>query len=135
MSHSYFQSLLGGVLIGTAVSLMLLLNGRVTGISGILGESLKMKKKDFAWRVFFLAGLISGGILLSLLQQNVIAEKPDTSTGKLILAAVFVGSGTLLGSGCTSGHGICGLSRFSKRSLLATALFMISGILTVAIIK
>jgi uncharacterized membrane protein YedE/YeeE len=115
-------SLLGGVLIGTAASLLLLGNGKVAGISGIVAGVMR-SAGERGWRVLFLVGLVLGGALVALLEPAAIG----TTTRPLALLAVaglLVGFGTRLGGGCTSGHGVCGLSRLSKRSLIATLTFM-----------
>jgi uncharacterized protein len=127
-------SLIGGILIGVAAALFLLLNGRIAGISGILGGLFKPVAGDIAWRIAFLLGLVSSPVLYSL-----VAPLPDVQVSAnflvLIVAGVLVGMGTRYGSGCTSGHGVCGLSRFSPRSLAATAAFMLAGFLTVFIVR
>ena len=126
-------SLIGGLLIGVAAGLFLLLNGRIAGINGILGGLFKPVAGDIAWRIAFLLGLVSSPVLYSL-----VAPLPDVQVSAnfpvLIVAGVLVGMGTRYGSGCTSGHGVCGLSRFSPRSLAATAAFMLAGFLTVFIV-
>ncbi len=127
---------LGGVIIGIAVSLMLLWNGRVTGISGIVGQSLKLVRGDWYWRMAFIVGLFLGGVLmLALSGPERFIDTTDVSMGTTIIAGLLVGFGTLMGSGCTSGHGVCGLSRFSPRSLVATLSFMASGFVLVAILR
>lgn len=122
-------SLLGGVLIGLAASLLLLGNGKLAGISGIVAGAMR-PVEGRGWRVLFLAGLVLGGTLVTLFQPAAIG----TTTRPLALlavAGVLVGFGTRLGGGCTSGHGVCGLSRLSKRSLVATLTFMATAGLTV----
>lgn len=127
-------SLMGGLLIGTAAALFLLLNGRIAGISGILGGLLELPKGDAGWRVSFLTGLVASPLLYGfLLERPVIAV--ETSTGWLIIAGLLVGFGTQLGSGCTSGHGVCGLARGSRRSLIATIVFMAAGMAGVYIVR
>ena len=111
---------------------MLLWNGRVTGISGILGGvverfSAKSLTGDGSWRVFFLLGMISGGMILKIFYPQAFQGDLPTENRTLIAAGFLVGFGTLLGSGCTSGHGVCGISRLSVRSLCATILFILSG--------
>lgn len=123
-------SLMGGLLIGAAASMFLLINGRIAGISGILGGLLDWPKGDAGWRIWFLIGM-----LLSPLLYWILIEHPkiavETDTGWLIIAGLLVGFGTRLGSGCTSGHGVCGISRGSRRSLIATAVFMAAGMASV----
>ena len=126
-------SLIGGILIGVAVALFLLLNGRIAGISGILGGLFKPVAGDIAWRIAFLLGLVSSPILYSLVAPLPVMQV-SASFPVLVVAGVLVGMGTRYGSGCTSGHGVCGLSRFSPRSLAATAAFMLAGFLTVFIV-
>ena len=133
--QEWLQALLGGLIIGAAVSLMLVTNGRVTGISGIINGALSPQKGDIAWRWFFIAGLLLGGLTLRSLNPAVFNSLPEVSSVTTILAGLLVGFGTILGSGCTSGHGVCGISRFSVRSLVATLTFMGAGILAVTIFR
>ncbi len=129
-------SLLGGMLIGLSATLLLLLNGRIAGISGICKSVLqKQSASDFSWRFLFIIGMIIGGSIYAYTHNlNLTANSMNVDLTKLIIAAVLVGVGTSFGNGCTSGHGICGLSRRSKRSLIATLVFMLFGMLTVLII-
>ncbi len=120
--------LAGGALIGLAAALLLLCNGRVAGISGILGGLLS--GLDVSWRLMFLLGMVCGGLIYQLLGGSVTDIPPVVNERILILAGLLVGIGTTLGSGCTSGHGVCGLARFSPRSLLATLVFMAAGVIT-----
>ena len=129
-----WSSLAGGVLIGIAAAMFALLNGRIAGISGVLGGLLKPVRGDIAWRVAFVLGLLSAP-LVYLLIAEVPRPQIDASYAALILAGLLVGVGTRYGSGCTSGHGVCGLSRFSPRSLAATAAFMGAGCLTVFVTR
>lgn len=124
-------SLGGGIVIGLATTLFLLFLGKIAGISGIVRGLFTGKKQDRSWRSFFIGGMVLGGLLISFLKPELTAKVYEFDTFKLIAAALFVGVGTTLGSGCTSGHGICGLSRFSKRSIVATITFMAFGMLTV----
>ncbi len=126
-------SLIGGILIGVSACLLLLFNGRIAGISGITkGIFKKNSGSDKLWRSLFILGLILGGYMSHLFGLEIGNSKSvlhlDT---KLIIGAVLVGVGTSYGNGCTSGHGICGMSRGSKRSIFATIIFMISAIITV----
>ena len=132
---SIFTSLFGGVLIGVAVTLMLLFNGRVTGISGILAQSLSKPNKEGLWRWMFLAGMISGGFVMKVQYPELFVNLTGRSLAVVLIAGFLVGYGTVMGSGCTSGHGICGLSRFSVRSALATLTFMFFGFLSVQSIR
>lgn len=132
---SYEMSLGGGALIGLAVSLMLLWNGRIAGVSGILNGTLSPVKADFAWRASFLGGLVAGGILLKVFLPHALASGLYRSGPTLVVAGLLVGFGTVMGGGCTSGHGICGVSRFSRRSLLATLTFMVFGIVSATLFR
>lgn len=129
-----WTSLAGGLLIGLAVALFLLFNGRIAGISGIVGGLLKPARGDIAWRVAFIAGLVIAPLVYALAaplpQVHVEANYPV-----LLIAGLLVGIGTRYGSGCTSGHGICGLSRRSPRSVIATAAFMFAGFVTVYVAR
>ena len=128
--------LLGGVLIGFAVVLLMATLGRVTGISGIVGSLLPPNPvADRGWRIMFIVGLVLGPVLvMALTGQSGIGQVTD-NTALVIAAGLLVGVGTAIGSGCTSGHGVCGLSRFSMRSLVATVTFMAAGIITVAVTR
>jgi len=127
-------ALAGGVLIGIAAAMFVLLNGRIAGISGVLGGLLRPVKGDSAWRVAFVLGLL-GAPLVYLLFAALPRPQIDAGYGALILAGLLVGVGTRYGSGCTSGHGVCGLSRLSPRSLVATAAFMGAGFVTVFVTR
>ena len=129
-----WASLSGGILIGIAAAMLLLLNGRVAGISGILGGMLVPRRTDIAWRVAFVAGLLAAPWAYLLFAPAVV-PRIDAGFGTLIAAGLLVGLGTRYGSGCTSGHGVCGLSRLSPRSLVATAAFMVAGFATVFIVR
>ena len=125
----------GGLLIGAASVLLLASSGRIAGISGILGGLYgRWTNSDLKWRLMFLVGLISGTGLIALIQGG-LPQTPQANGQLLIIAGLLVGFGTRLGGGCTSGHGICGLSRRAKRSLIATLLFMASAMITVYIIR
>ncbi|MDP9137619.1 MAG: YeeE/YedE family protein [Pseudomonadota bacterium] len=121
-----WASLLGGVLIGLAASLLMLANGRIAGVSGIVkGLIAPANRDDFSWRAAFVAGLVVGAAAMALLGTYDPATVRFPSAGILtVLAGLMVGAGTVLGGGCTSGHGICGLARLSPRSLAATSVFM-----------
>jgi uncharacterized membrane protein YedE/YeeE len=125
-----WASLAGGILLGLASALFILLNGRILGISGIVGGLLRPRAGDTAWRLSFLAGLFAAP-LLYLLLAGPTAPRIDAGWGTLVVAGLLVGAGTRYGSGCTSGHGVCGLSRLSPRSLVATLAFMGAGFVTV----
>ncbi|WP_050461125.1 YeeE/YedE family protein [Herbaspirillum autotrophicum] len=129
-----YTALAGGVLIGLAVTMLLLLNGRIAGISGIVGGLLRPVKGDLGWRLAFVAGLVAAPLLFRL-WTALPPVQVDAGWGTLIVAGLLVGIGTRYGSGCTSGHGVCGISRWSPRSLVATVLFMAAGFLTVYFVR
>ena len=129
------NALLGGALIGLAASLMMLYNGRVTGISGILAGIVQPKKLDVGWRISFIGGLLMGGVVLKLLRPDVFIQVSSAQWGDYIFAGFLVGFGTLLGNGCTSGHGVCGISRMSMRSIMATLTFIVFGMLSLLLFK
>ena len=134
-SHfSPWTSLAGGVLIGIAAAMLVLLNGRVAGISGIVGGLLAPRRGEIAWRLAFVAGLFAAPVLWRVLADIPVA-RIDAGFGTLLLAGLLVGAGTSYGSGCTSGHGVCGISRLSPRSLVATAAFIAAGIATVFVAR
>lgn len=126
---------LGGVIIGLAATMMLLFNGRVTGISGIVGGVLNRNSSDKSWRLLFLTGLLLGGFFLKFLQPEVFTIISSATRVDYIVAGFLVGVGTLLGNGCTSGHGVCGISRLSSRSIVATVTFISAGVLSVLIFR
>jgi len=128
-----FASLIGGILIGLSASAMLLLDGKVAGISGIFAGVLRPVKGDLAWKACFTAGLLVGGFLLRFFLPQAFAFGIVRSWPVLVMAGLLVGFGTRLGNGCTSGHGVCGVSRLSTRSIVATATFMATGAATVLI--
>ena len=129
-----WSSLAGGVLIGLAAALLILFNGRIAGISGIVGGLLRPAPGERAWRLAFLAGLV-GAPLAWLAFAPLPAATVDAGTPLLVAAGLLVGAGTRYGSGCTSGHGVCGVSRLSPRSLAATGLFMLAGFATVYLMR
>ena len=122
---------IGGLLIGLAATLLLLLNGRISGISGIVGGLVSPKSQDAGWRVVFVAGLLLGASIYMLAAGGAIPVQMQASLPVLVVAGLLVGFGTRLGSGCTSGHGLCGIARLSGRSIVATAVFFGVAILTV----
>jgi len=124
----------GGALIGLSASSMLLLNGRIAGISGIVGGALDLPRGDLLWRMLFIGGLLIGGLALVLISPAFFVVEIERSTLAIALAGLLVGVGVRLGSGCTSGHGVCGLSRFSPRSLVATGTFMAAGAAVAALV-
>jgi uncharacterized membrane protein YedE/YeeE len=129
-----WASLAGGILIGLATALLLLANGRVAGISGILGGLLRPTHGDIAWRVTFILGLFVAP-LAWLTMGAMPPAQIDHSPALLTVGGLLVGIGTRFGSGCTSGHGVCGIARLSPRSLLATACFVAAGFVTVFVVR
>ena len=124
-----WASLAGGILLGLASALFILVNGRILGISGILGGLLTLKPSEAGWRVVFMLGMLAAPATLSWVAPPDLLSAPriDASYALVVIAGLLVGFGTRLGSGCTSGHGVCGLSRLSPRSLVATGSFMAAG--------
>ena len=129
-----WSSLFGGMLIGLAAAMFVLLNGRVAGISGVLGGLLTPQRGDVSWRVAFVGGIVVAPVIYSLFLV-LPPVQIDADYASLIIAGLLVGVGTRYGAGCTSGHGVCGLSRLSLRSLAATATFMGAGFATVFLMR
>ncbi len=134
MFETWIPALLGGLLIGAASSLLLLTHGRIAGISGIIGAALLAERSGSAWRLAFLAGLALTGVVASVAAPRAVGT-PAVSMALVAIAGLLVGYGTSTGGGCTSGHGVCGLSRLSSRSLVAVATFMSTGALTVWLVR
>jgi len=128
-------SLIGGILIGLSVSALLLFNGKIAGISGIVAGLLGPTKSDIVWRAAFVAGLLTGGFILELVSPEAFAINIARSGVTFALAGLLIGFGARLGNGCTSGHGVCGISRFSKRSVAATATFIAMGAAVVYVVN
>jgi len=130
-------STLGGLMIGLAAAMMLVFNGRIAGISGIFGSAITNRSSDGPWRFAFVGGLVAGGVGMFLVDPSMFSLEmiPTRSTWAFVVAGLLVGFGTRLGNGCTSGHGVCGLSRFSVRSLVATLSFMGAGIVAVYVFE
>jgi uncharacterized membrane protein YedE/YeeE len=127
-----YSSLAGGILIGLSASILMYLNGRIAGISGIVsGIFNNPSMQEKVWRVAFVAGLIGGGFAYAYFFPIAIAPREHMTTTLLVVGGLIVGVGTAMGGGCTSGHGVCGVSRFSLRSITATVVFLSSGIVTV----
>ncbi len=128
------SALIGGAIIGAAAALFAVLNGRIAGVSGILGGLMRLQAGDVSWRIAFTAGLVAAplawGLLAALPEIRV-----DASVPVLVAAGLLVGVGTRYGGGCTSGHGVCGVARASPRSIAATVLFMIAGFATVYVVR
>lgn len=137
MEISWIYALIGGMFIGLSASVLLMVNGRITGVSGIFFGAIKPSfvPGDWLWRVKFVIGLILGGFIGLVLMEDPFVNHSDRSFLSVVIAGLLVGFGTKLGSGCTSGHGVCGISRLSIRSLAATAVFILSGIVTVYLLK
>lgn len=133
--HPFILAAIGGGLVGLSAVLMMALNGRIAGVSGILSGTFTQPTGDRLWRLLFIVGIIIGGALPVWLDAGFKAPLPAASLGLAVVSGLVVGFGTGLGSGCTSGHGICGISRLSRRSILATLTFMASGIATVTLIR
>ena len=132
-----WASLAGGVLLGIASALFILANGRILGISGIVGGLLRPKSGDGGWRIAFLLGMLAAPVTLQWLAPAGFLSAPRIEAGvaAVVVAGLLVGYGTRLSSGCTSGHGVCGLSRLSPRSMVATGTFMAAGFAIVFVIK
>ena len=132
-----WASLAGGVLLGVASAAFILLNGRILGISGIVGGLLGPSRGDAGWRVAFLLGLLAAPATFAWFAPSGFLAEPriDAGYGAIVVAGLLVGFGTRYGSGCTSGHGVCGLSRLSPRSVVATMAFMAAGFVTVFLIR
>jgi len=129
------SALAGGLMMGASASLLLILNGRIAGISGIVAGLFQRDLREFSWRVAFVVGVLLAPLLYGMIFGPLPPVTFDASAGVIVVAGLFVGFGTRLGSGCTSGHGVCGLSRGSPRSLLATGVFMITAIVTVLVTR
>ncbi len=129
-----WSALAGGMSIGIAAALFALLNGRIAGISGIVGGLFRLQTGDIGWRIAFVAGLVAAPLVWQLF-HSLPTFQIDTGYGMLALAGLVVGIGTRYGSGCTSGHGVCGMSRLSPRSIVATLVFMGTGFITVYLMR
>ena len=129
------SALIGGALIGLAAALLWWTLGRIAGVSTVLGSVVTEPGGDNAWRIAFLAGLLVAGLGVVLLVPGTVRFDLKAGAGQLLIAGLLVGFGTQLGSGCTSGHGVCGIGRLSPRSILATLCFMASGMLTVFLLE
>lgn len=129
MLESWLQALAGGTMIGGGAAILLLAHGRIAGVSGIVGSLLPPAADDRAWRLAFVAGLLAAGVIGNAVAPGSVGP-PVRSLGLVAVAGLLVGFGTRLGSGCTSGHGVCGVARLSLRSLVAVATFVAAGMLT-----
>lgn len=128
-------ALIGGVMIGVATGLALLMNGKIAGISGVFGRILRGVPGDTAWRVAFVLGLVAGGAAIFALYPPAASYVPMASVGQMAIAGLLVGFGARLGGGCTSGHGVCGISRGSLSGIVGTLTFMATGFLTVYVLN
>ena len=135
MIPSIAMATVGGAMIGLAASALLLTHGRIAGVSGIVGGVIRPRDAATSWRVVFVLGLLFGGGLLVGFAPETIAEPSSRSMAAVAVAGLFVGVGTRLGNGCTSGHGVCGLSRLSGRSMAATLSFIATGFLTATAVQ
>jgi len=133
--NTFLPALLGGTLIGIAATLLLWLNGRLAGISGILWRSFFAQRGDVLWRVLFLVGVVGGAGLFYAMHGDAPLARESFPAWLLMLAGFLVGYGTSLGNGCTSGHGVCGLGRLSLRSLVATLIFLFTAIVTTFVVR
>jgi uncharacterized membrane protein YedE/YeeE len=134
-SFTPVSSTIGGVLLGIAASMLLLANGEVCGISSILGGAAFARRTDRFWRIVFLAGLLSGGAIVAWADRSALALASEQSIWLAAVSGAVVGVGTRMGEGCTSGHGLCGIARFSVRSIVATVVFMATGAATVFLMR
>lgn len=128
-------SLCGGALIGLSASLLLLFSGRIAGVSGIVAGLLRPSRGEAVWRVLFVVGMILGGLVMSRVHPSAFTSTTERSSIALAAAGILVGFGTRLGNGCTSGHGVCGISRLSVRSIAATVTFIVVGVATVTLVR
>lgn len=128
-------SSIGGVLIGLAAIALLFFNGRIAGLSGILGGVLRPQEGDTLWRAVFIAGLLTGALLILWLHPASMAVRVDVSDPAVILGGLLVGLGTRIGNGCTSGHGVCGIGRLAPRSIAASAIFFAFAVVTTYIVR
>ena len=135
MDPAWINGIFGGLLIGVSASIFLLLEGRILGVSGITGRIGEMNKGDTFWRLLFVAGCVAGGALsVQIWPENFNNLISASNYSRLAVAGLLVGLGTKMGSGCTSGHGVCGIGRLSVRGIMATLTFMLVGMLTVTLI-
>jgi len=132
--EAYLPALIGGVMIGLAAIGLMLFNGRIAGISGIVGGLFSRQSGEMAWRGAFVAGLLVTGAIMFALDSSDFANTLDRSPMAIVFAGLLVGVGTRLGSGCTSGHGVCGVSRLSPRSIVATGTFMAAGMVIASVV-
>lgn len=129
------SALIGGAMIGASAVMLMALNGRIAGISGIFGGLLGFQKGEVAWRLAFIVGLLIGPFVMAFVSGRPVPHMMPSSTMLMAIGGFIVGFGTSMGGGCTSGHGVCGMARGSKRSMVATVTFMITGFATLYIIR
>ena len=129
INNEYLMAAAGGALIGTASVVLLWLNGRIAGVSGIMNGAFSKQWTEAGWRMAFMVGLIAGGLFYQWVTGMPLIERSNFPTWMTVIAGLLVGYGTRLGGGCTSGHGICGVSRLSMRSIVATSTFVLVGML------
>ena len=135
MMNDYLMALIGGGLIGLASVILMASQGAIMGISGIVSRAISRPSNVTAWRLLFVAGVLIAPIIFTLFTSRAIPVDITSNMALLIVAGALVGFGTVVGNGCTSGHGICGLSRLSARSLVATLTFMLTAVITVAVVN
>lgn len=133
--NAYLPALAGGLILGLASALLFIANGRILGISGVLGGALRVRTREARWRWAFVLGMLIAGAIMAQVAPASFENPLQRSPGACLLAGILVGVGTQLGSGCTSGHGICGIGRLSKRSIFATPVFMASGAAMVLVVR
>ena len=128
-------ALSGGILIGLAATLLLLFNGRIAGISGLMSGLMGAQRSEFFWRLAFLAGIVIGAFIFSIIKPEFYLPRANYPVWLLVVGGILVGFGTRMGNGCTSGHAVCGIARLSLRSIVATVTFMATGFITVFIVR
>ena len=133
--HSVAQPLAGGALIGLATGGLLLLTGKTAGVSGILEGVLRKERDEWIWKAVFLLGLVAGGVALRFVKPEALAQAAPRSLLLIAIGGVLAGFGARLSGGCTSGHGVCGIARLSRRGLVGTLLFMVAGAATVFLMR
>ncbi len=133
MPTDWWMALAGGALIGLSAAMLMFFQGRIAGISGIYAGLIAPRADEFSWRLVFVGGLVVGGLASLLLVPGAFVDTSGRSLGMVALAGLAVGVGSRMGSGCTSGHGVCGISRFSRRSIVATVTFITTGAIAVAL--
>jgi len=132
---TYWPALTGGALIGAAAAGLLALTGKTAGVSGIVDGLLRGEKGEWGWKAAFVLGLVAGGLILRFTMPGALATVAPRSLTLVAIGGVLVGFGARLGGGCTSGHGVCGIGRLSRRGLVGTLVFMAAGVLTVLVLR